>query len=56
MFVALKHVAQTDAVVAIVLKTARPLAAPRDVVAILALINALLGSFNYNSNSSSYNS
>ena len=55
MSVALKHVAQMDAAVAIVLKIVWPLAAPRDVVVIPALINVILGSFYNNSNSSSYN-
>ena len=42
MCVALKHVARMVVVVAIVPKTVWHLAAPRDVVAIPALINAVL--------------
>ena len=45
MFVALKRVVRTGAAVAIVLKTVWLLAAPRDVVAIPALIKPLLVSF-----------
>ena len=47
---------RTVVAVAIVLKTVRRLAVPRDVAAIPALISALLGPFYYNSNSLSYNS